>query len=227
MLNYSNEVKPHYNVVITTPGNKMCSGYVKSLLNTISILNQRKITWIYQNESSSIVSNAREATISGSISLEINNSSPGKGTYSYDKIFMIDSDIVWSPDQFLELLNADVDFISGVYYEKTGTHAMVHVNPDGQGPMPREEVNRLQNTNELIEVYGVGLGFVCVKRGLFEELKRPWFKIGTMVYRVDDIDYDIPVGEDLYFCERVSQNNHKIYVNPKIVVGHVKENVVC
>ena len=227
MLNYSNEVRPHYNVVITTPGNKMCSEYVKSLLNTVSILNLNGITWIYQNESSSIVSNAREATISGSISLEVNNSSPGNGKYTYDKIFMIVSDIVWSPDQFLELLNTDVDFISGVYYEKTGTHAMVHVSGNGSGPMPREEVQKLQTIDGLIEVYGVGLGFVCVKMGVFEELKRPWFKIGTMNYRVDDIDYDIPVGEDLYFCERVFQNNHKIYVNPKIIVGHVKENVVC
>lgn len=227
MLNYSNEVRPHFNVVIATPGNKMCSEYVKSLLNTVSILNQYNITWIYQNESSSIVSNAREATISGSINLEVNNSSPGKGKYTYDKIFMIDSDIVWNPNQFLELLNVNVDVISGVYYEKTGTHAMVHKNGGGSGPMSREEIEKLQTTDELIEVYGVGLGFVCVKMGVFEELKRPWFKIGTMNYEVGDTNYDIPVGEDLYFCERVFQNNHKIYVNPKIVVGHVKENIVC
>ena len=135
---------------------------MSTLLNTISILNQHKITWIYQNESSSIVSNAREATISGSISLEVNNSLQEK-EYIHMIKFLIDSDIVWSPDQFLELLNADVDFISGIYYEKTGTHAMVHVNPGGQGPMPREEVNRLQNTNELIEVYGVGLDLCVLK----------------------------------------------------------------
>ncbi len=118
MLNYSNEVKPHYNVVITTPGNQMCSEYVTSLLNTVSVLNQHRISWIYQNKSSPIVSNAREATISGSISLQVDNSSPGNGEYTYDKIFMIDSDIVWEPNQFLNFLKMDVDIISGVYMKK-------------------------------------------------------------------------------------------------------------
>ena len=227
MLNYSNDVKPHYDVVITTPGNQMCSEYVTSLLNTVSVLNQHRISWIYQNKSSPIVSNAREATISGSTNLQVDNSSPGNGKYTYDKIFMIDSDIVWEPNQFLNFLKMDFDIISGVYYEKTGAYAMVHKNGDGSGPMPREEVQKLQTENKLIEVYGVGLGFVCVKKGVFEKIKRPWFRMGVMPLEIDNVQYDIPIGEDLYFCETVSKNNHKIIVDPNTVVGHVKGNIVC
>ena len=82
-------------------------------------------------------------------------------------------------------------------------------------------------TNKLIEVYGVGLGFVCVKRGVFEKIKRPWFRMGVMPLEVNNVQYDIPIGEDLYFCETVSKNNHKIIVDPNTVVGHVKGNIVC
>ena len=129
MLNYSNQVKqqkPHYNVVITTPGDKMCAEYVKCLMATIQTLQENKISWFYQSEHASLVTNAREATITGSRNLEVFNSSPGKHLYTYDKLFMIDSDIVWNPEHFLKLLVSDKDLISGIYFESRGMDAMVH-----------------------------------------------------------------------------------------------------
>jgi len=230
MLNYSNQAppsKPHFNVVITTPGNQMCSEYVKCLMTTVFALNRNNISWIYQNESSPIVSNAREATITGSTSLEVFNPSPGKGQYTYDKIFMIDSDIVWNPEQFLKFLQSDKDIISGVYYESTGSNSTVHLKKDSYRPLSREEIKQLQKENSLVEVYGLGLGFVCVKSGVFESLKRPWFKLGSITQEIDGVEYHIPVGEDLFFCERVSDKNYKVYVDPNVVVGHVKRNIVC
>jgi len=106
MLNYSNQSaakKPHFNVVITTPGNYMCAEYLKSLLLTIQVLQENNISWFYQNEYASLITNAREATITGNRSLEVFNPYPGKGEYTYDKIFCIDSDIVWDYEQFMEL----------------------------------------------------------------------------------------------------------------------------
>lgn len=230
MLNYSNNAvpeKPHFNVAITTPGNQMCSEYVKCLMATVFLLNENNISWIYQNESSPIVSNAREATITGSTDLQVFNPHPGKGGYTYDKIFMIDSDIVWNPDQFMNFLQSDKDFISGIYFESTGSYAMVHRNKNEQRPLSREEIVELQKDDKMIEVYGVGLGFCCVKSGVFESLKRPWFKLGSIIQEVDGVEYHIPVGEDLFFCERVAEAGHKIFIDPKMIVGHVKRNIVC
>ena len=112
MLNYSNDVKPHYNVVITTPGNQMCSEYVTSLLNTISVLNQHRISWIYQNKSSPIVSNAREATISGSTTLQVDNSSPGNGKYTYDQMPNKESKDPCDNDEFYPYLIQSTRHIS-------------------------------------------------------------------------------------------------------------------
>ena len=118
----------HFNVVITTPGSKMESAYVRSLLGTIQTLEANNITWTYQNEYASLVTNAREATITGSRNLEVFNSAPGKGQYTYDKLFCIDSDIVWNPEHFLKLYTSDKDVISGVYFEAQGADAMIHRN---------------------------------------------------------------------------------------------------
>jgi hypothetical protein len=229
MLNYSNSAeqqKPHFNVVIATPGHHMCAEYVKCLMGTIYALEANNISWIFQSEYASLVTNAREATITGSRNLEVFNPAPGKGQYTYDKLFMIDSDIVWNPEQFLRLYASDKDLISAVYFEAQGADAMVHRAKNDFKPMKREDIQLLQQLDEPIEVYGVGLGFMCVKFGVFESLKRPWFGLGKVIQEVDGIVYELPLGEDLYFCEKVAEQGHQVYLDPQVIVGHIKSNVV-
>jgi hypothetical protein len=230
MLNYSNSPQqatvPHFNVVITTPGHHMCAEYVKCLMATIHTLDANNISWIFQSEYASIITNAREATITGSRNLEVFNPAPGKGQYTYDKLFMIDSDIVWNPEQFLRLYASNKDLISAVYFEAQGADAMVHRAKNDFKPMKREEIQLLQQLDEPIEVYGVGLGFMCVKSGVFESLKRPWFGLGKVIQEVDGVVYELPLGEDLYFCEKVADQGHQVYLDPQVIVGHVKSNVV-
>jgi hypothetical protein len=91
---------PHYNVIICTPGSSMVNSYTSSLLNTIDVLNKNGISWKYQNEYTSIVATAREGTIADTMNFQVNTNKPGLGKYTYDKIFMIDSDISWDPDDF-------------------------------------------------------------------------------------------------------------------------------
>jgi hypothetical protein len=226
MMKYQNNQKPHFNVVITTPGRNMVSEYVKSLLGTIQALQANGLTWHYQNEYASIVTNAREATITGSRQLEVFNSQPGKGQYTYDKLFCIDSDIVWNPEHFLKLYSSEQDIISGVYFEAQGADAMIHQNKDDYRPMTRDEISLLQQVGDSFPVYGVGLGFMCVKQGVFEGIKRPWYGLGKVVQEVDGVIYELPLGEDLDWCDRVAQNGHQVFVDPTVVVGHVKSNIV-
>jgi hypothetical protein len=193
---------------------------------TIHTLEANNISWIFQSEYASIITNAREATITGSRNLEVFNPAPGKGQYTYDKLFMIDSDIVWNPEQFLRLYASNKDLISAVYFEAQGADAMVHRAKNDFKPMKREEIQLLQQLDEPIEVYGVGLGFMCVKSGVFESLKRPWFGLGKVIQEVDGVVYELPLGEDLYFCEKVAEQGHQVYLDPQVIVGHVKSNVV-
>jgi len=213
----------HYNVVITTPGSSMASGYVKSLLSTVNFLQANGISWHYQNETSSLVTNAREATITGSRNLEIDNPSPGKGEYTYDKIFCIDSDILWSPSDFMKLYKSDYDVVSGVYYEAQGKDAVIHQYKNSHRMMTRQELNQI---NQPFKVYGVGLGFVCAKKGVFESLKRPWYGLGKVQTQVGNTIYDIPLGEDLFWCERVADSGKEIWVDPQVRLGHIKTNIV-
>jgi hypothetical protein len=63
------------------------------------------------------------------------------------------------------------------------------------------------------------MGFMLVKKGVFEKLEYPWFKpiekqIGTMV------DFTM---EDVAFCLRAKEKGFQIFIDPKIRPGHVKQ----
>ena len=140
---------------------------------------------------------------------------------------MIDSDIVWSPEQFLKLFFSEKSIVSGIYFEESGSDAMVHKQKNDYRPMKREEIEILAKEDQLVPVYGVGLGFVCFNFGVLESLKRPWFGLGKVIQKVDDVEYEIPQGEDLFFCERIAEKGHQVYIDPTIIVGHVKSRIVC
>ena len=213
----------HYNVLIATPGHSLVAGYVKSLLATIQVLEANNITWTYQNEYSSLVTNAREATIAGSRNVCVTSNQPGLGNFTYDKLFMIDSDIVWNPEQFMKLYSSDMSVVSGVYFESHNGDAVIHEHKDSYRMMTQQEIKYRFNT---FPVYGVGFGFVCVKSGVFEDLGRPWFGLGKVQHEIDGTTYTLPLGEDLDWCERVAAKGHQVFVDPSVIVGHTKTMVI-
>jgi hypothetical protein len=193
--------------------------YVKSLVSTISHLQQAGISYLYLNEYSSQVDAAREATIMGSKFLDAFCGEPLSGKISYDKIFWIDSDISWTPEQFLELYRSKLDIVSGLYFSETGS-PVVNVTENGY-----THPAFLKNSHEPIEVFATGFGFLAVAQGVFENLSRPWFQ--TVFKKIEDKDgtkeFYIPYGEDFSWCNRARAAGYSIYLDPRIVVNHYKK----
>ena len=104
----------HYNVVIATPGFSMDAEYVKALMATCERLVDEGISFTFLSEYSSFVPHAREATAMGGRELRYDKKQIAGGRFTYDKIFWIDSDIVWTPEDFLKLYFAFLKYAS--YY---------------------------------------------------------------------------------------------------------------
>jgi hypothetical protein len=213
---------PHYNVVIATPGNNFQDRYLKSLLETIKILESLNISWIYQNEYTSIVATAREGTIAGTMNFQVYDNRPGLGQYTYDKIFMIDSDISWSTENFLKLYNSDKDIVSGCYSVIQYEYVAAFNSINDSFPI---NYNDIKDQNDLIEVGSVGLGFCCVKSGVFESISRPWFFYPVLEYK-DDNNEEIRspnFSEDVAVCYKwVNEGGKKIWLDPTVTVSHNK-----
>lgn len=210
---------PHYNVVIATPGAGMLPGYVRSLLKTVHFLEQENISWNFLTEYSSLVAHAREKTIGGTGYQDASNSKPGHGDWTYDKIFWIDSDIAWEPEDFFRLLNAKEDVMSGCYMME---NKEVTVYPEAlKSGMMAEEIMRLKKP---FTVRGVGFGFLAVRSGIFEKMSRPWFsqvEVEILNETTGEPEYKFPLmGEDLSWCEKVHRMGIDIWVDPLVRLTH-------
>lgn len=216
----------HYDILIATPGSGMEAQYVKSLVLTLEECNKRGITYKWLNNYSSLVHHARELTASGAegLSLDPTQITAGGKDITYKKIFWIDSDISWTPEQFFKIYDSDKDVMSGAYLLADGFTTTVHAwgSPGG---MPANEIIDMK---EPIRVQSIGFGFVAMKSGVFEKIERPWFnleyvKVGENKDGKDIID---SVGEDISWCVKAYRAGIELYFDPEVLVTHMKKQPI-
>jgi hypothetical protein len=217
----------HYNVIIMTPGYNMEARYVLSLVHTIKELESRGITWAYSSTGFSDVAIAREQTVLGNTTKSFNKKydTPLSGHCTYDKLFLIDSDMYWDSYDFLNLYYSEHEVVSGVYLQADGETTTLFENTVstnlGLTAMTRQ---RVMSKSGPFEVSAAGLGFMCINKGVFEAVERPWFKHEALEYAVSETESNVDMfSEDISFIRKVKEAGFKIYADPTVKVGHVKK----
>jgi hypothetical protein len=212
--------KPHFDVLIATPGENMVSAYVQALVDTTRVLNEKGISYQLLTKSGSFVPSTRELTATDTFSHNWETREIASGKYTYNKIIWIDSDIEWTPEDFLKLYYSDLDIISGLYQTNpNGTVAVNLTDPLGRPTLVNKVHFLLWDVP--VEVGGVGFGFVAMKNGVFEKMNRPWFKIREVQW--DNVDFKVNMGEDYSWCEGAKEAGFKIWVDPLVKLKHHKE----
>lgn len=215
------DARPHYDVVIATPGKEMHQNYVKSLTETTAWLNEQGLTYKWINKSGSLVSTTRELTALNSFNPDWETRAIGRGEFTYDKIFWIDSDISWEVSDFQKIWSSDQDIIGGLYQTApNGRVAVAKFDADGL-PTVVNEADFILEEQRVIEVYGLGFGFIAMKRGVFEACSRPWFFMRPI--RWPHLDFELNIGEDYSFCVNAREAGFKTYLDLEVKVKHHKE----
>lgn len=145
------------------------------------------------------------------------------------QLFWIDSDMKWTPEQFMRLLVLSIKYpvVAATYPTKMGTPRMVVKHPD--------LVNFEINEDGLIKVESLGLGFTCVQRHVMERLVvgkpmlydeiadreyasvfyQDWAESRTKSGRINRR------GEDTNFFKDVRTLGYDVLLDPTIMLGHV------
>lgn len=214
--------KPHYNVLLATPGRNFVAEYVESLVETCIWLSGQGLTYKFLNKYSSFIPSARELTATNTYSQNYETNEIGSGEFTYDKIIWIDSDISWDIEAFKKLFKSDKDIISGIY--QTAPQGIVALALPDQNGLPRK-VNKVEFLlwEEPFKVIGVGFGFVAMKSGVFESVKRPWFLIERIKW--SDHPFETNVGEDYSWCFKAIKTGYQIWADPLIKVFHHKDTI--
>jgi hypothetical protein len=216
----------HYDVLIATPGAMLEAQYVKSLVATLAECDKRGITYKWLNHYSSLVHHARELTASGieGLNLDPAQTSPGGKDITYNKIFWIDSDISWTPEQFFKIYDSEYDVATGCYLLADGFTTTVHAW-GAPGGMPATDIIKLKDP---IRVQSLGFGFVAMKSGVFEKIQRPWFSHEYVKVGEDSNGKDIldAVGEDISWCVKAYRAGIELYFLPDVLVTHMKKQAI-
>ena len=137
-----------------------------------------------------------------------------------DYYMWIDSDTNFKTSDFFKLLSSDKHIVSGLYYLQppggrfTNTYVPVtyacHKNS-------RELLYTTDNdlsTNQPMEVYANGMGWMLVKKEVFEDVEKPF-----------DQTYS-EQSEDIIFQVKAREKGYKSYVLPDVILGHEKMLIV-
>jgi hypothetical protein len=194
-------------IVFITPGHSVEGAYMKSLLSTVKVLHKKGITWKFVNEYSSHVSVAREISIAVICEESEGHYAP---KFGYKKLFWIDSDMVFTPNDVLKLYEADEDVVSGCYLTHGNSLAAYS-----------EKYIPLLTSNLSIglrTVEAVGFGFLALKQGVVESIPSPVFRDASTSLEL--------LGEDLVFCKKVRDLGYEIWLDQDVFLGHVKKQIL-
>jgi hypothetical protein len=152
------------------------------------------------------------------------NQKPFQGKIDYDYLMWIDSDSEWKIRDFKNLLdlmeaNRHIHILSGVYMHGNG-ETLVTIDEGGDLVVPSE----LENMSELVKMPYTGMGFMMVRRGVFEYIRYPWF---IPILPKDEQGNIIDImGDDIAFCERAKEVGFDTWIATRIRIGHEKPRVL-
>jgi hypothetical protein len=220
-------------VIIALPGREYSGTFLINWSQTLLLLIQKGYTVKIVNEYSSFVSFSRMKTLGLDV-MRGADQKPFGGSYDYDVWLTIDSDIVFKPEQVIELIE-DTDkhpVISGLYRMADLKHYAAVIDWDvdyfkKHGSFKFIGINELDRRRKYLKVAYNGMGFFACRREVLEKMKYPYFNYPLVEMEGEDgkIIRDM-CSEDVAFCKNIINAGYDITVNTRMRVGHEKTLVI-
>lgn len=127
----------------------------------------------------------------------------------FTHVLWLDSDMIFQPEVFEDLLDTGKEFVSGVYQAR---------RPGFSSCIFKQcyDLNHIERFTEYpkdtFEIGGCGFGCVLIS---VELLKAVQMHYGTCFCPLKDF------GEDISFCNRLHELGYKLYAEPTVRLGHI------
>jgi hypothetical protein len=195
---------------------------------TLMTLTKKGYDFMVTNEYSSFVTFSRMKTLGLDV-LRGADQKPFGGQVEYDVWLTIDSDIVFTPEQVVELLEDTKKYpvVSGLYRMQDMKHmaCVKEWNTDyfkKTGSFEFMKADELEREDKYISVAYNGMGFFACRREVLEKMKYPYFSYPLIEF---DGLKDM-CSEDVAFCKNLKDIGFDVTVNTTLRVGHEKTLVI-
>jgi hypothetical protein len=211
--------------VILVPGKVFSEQFLLSWTKTINYFYENNISFIYKFFYFPIVSSVRNYLV-GQNPVEPIKSIEGcpvtvfNGEVKTKKVIFIDSDMVWEPEAIEQLLKSPYDITVAPYVLTDKKRSSVRMNDEFLS------VEEMGKQTEPFKIHSAGLGFTACNLKVLEAIKYPWFDVKeNIVVDENGLQEGFIIGEDVYFFMKAYESGFEIYCDPRIKVGHEKQNI--
>ena len=219
-------------VVFCLPGKSFSNYFLESWSNLLYACPQLEVKPAMRWATSSNVYHVRNLCLMGQPELG-KDQKVFNGQIDYDYIMWIDSDSVFTNKDFVKLLgqmenNKNIHILSGLYLKDGGKEytAVLGLNSkyyEKHGKPKTLTPEDLRHKNKILKVDYTGMGFMLVRRGVFESIDYPWFQPMRLQGSSGFIGF---TGEDASFCLRAKEKGFDTYIDPTLVIGHEKSVIL-
>jgi hypothetical protein len=225
-------------IIFALPGDNFSSKFLISWTSTISkVMDMRKYDILISPATGSFVSFVRMKTL-GLDTLRGDNQKPFDNQ-DFDVWITIDSDIIFTPEQVIDLIDSTEHHpvVAGMYrmsdlvnyaFVKDWDINYFKENGTFKFSTPEEiEVWKKETSFKYYPVAYTGMGFMAVKKEVFDKMRYPYFDSELHIIETDDgkTIRDIS-SEDVAFSKNIIKAGYQIMINTDIRVGHLKSLVI-
>ena len=136
-------------------------------------------------------------------------------------IFMVDTDVLPSPDVITKMMAHKKDIVTGIYYMKSQPVQPILYKKLGDGPYWDFPID------ELFEVEAVGSGCILINMKVFEAMKKagiPYYQENWEYTKPDGTKVQVRVGEDYWFCYQAKNLGFTTYCDSSLLCDHIDYN---
>lgn len=141
----------------------------------------------------------------------------------YTHVLWIDSDQIFVCEDVYRLLTSMDDYNSNVMsatyltkFKPISAVALKIESYNDDGTPKRYRMISEFDKDKLYDIDSAGLGMFMMRTKVLQELEK---KYGRFVFEFP-IRYDIVIGEDIGFCERIKSLGYNIELNTNVIIGH-------
>jgi hypothetical protein len=209
-------------VVFCMPGRQYSREFLLAWSDLLMQASSRGHQVMISQQYSSVVHFARAKCLGGDV-LKGPDQKPFQGEVDYDVMMWIDSDVVFKPEDFFNLLESPHDVTAGLYMMEDLQHLATVKEWDEEfftktGTFKFMSPDELTGAPQYVPVAYTGMGWMMIRKGVVEDLKYPWF--WSDVQRIGDLAE--MNSEDVAFCRSLQAAGHQIHIDTTIRVGHQK-----
>lgn len=213
-------------LIICLPGNNFSGNWLDSFLAFYNWCIKNKITVMISRRESCNIYYVRNMCLGGD-STKGEGQKPFQGSIDYDYMLWVDSDNVFTTNDFIKLYQLNKEIASGLYLTQNGKNFATVKDWDEEfykkhGAFEFLTPEKIKDKKQPFVVDYTGFGFILIKRGVFEKLQYPWFRpIWKKFGNINEFTM-----EDVSFCHLVRELGMKVWVHPEVIVKHEKKFLI-